>query len=631
MPHAETQTDSRSPLTAVQSEDQLRNRRYFALGMLAVAALFSGLVIGVMVTAHFAEEGDPPPESPTMQELGVLLQKYPGSNEIKEAIRREDQRLRNDYFTRRRLMSAGAFLLLGGLAAAVICARWYAALDKRTPMPSVLSERTGEDKWLAMRRRSLVAVGALAGSLVVALLIMSFVGGGAFPRGELTEPPTTPAQPEQAAGPVAEALPPEGGDAGFKGNWPRFRGPTGMGIVDAGDWPLNWDAGTGENILWKTAVPVPGKSSPVVWGNRIFLTGADAKTQEILCFERAGGKLLWRKAVGTAAEAGADGDEGHQVHIMDDTGYAAPTPVTDGERVCAFFATADLATLDLDGQVLWVKNLGDPENTYGIATSPIIHNGKIIIKFDRGTMAEDELSALLALDAKTGEELWRVGRPVPGSWSTPLVVQTGSGPELITCGNPWVIAYDPEFGTELWRADLLSGDVAPSPVFSNEVAFVTNDYARVAAVRIGGIGDVTATHIAWTADQGMSDASSPVCDDDFFLQAQSSGWVTCYDAKEGKLLWEHQFDSAFWASPTLVGRNVYLPGDDGKTYLFGLSDRLELIGTADVGEPVHATPAFADLRIYIRGEKHLFCIGREQGSSATADVLKTDSGGEQGL
>jgi outer membrane protein assembly factor BamB len=296
---------------------------------------------------------------------------------------------------------------------------------------------------------------------------------------------------------------------------------------------------------------------------------------------------------------------------MEPTGYASPTAATDGERVYVFFATADLAAVDFQGNLVWKKHLGDPNNTYGIATSPIVYDGKVILQFDRGTMPDEDLSRLIAFDPKTGEEVWSVKRPVVNSWSTPVVTETETGIELITAAAPWVISYDPDMGTELWRAQVLSGDVAPSPVVARNVSYVTNEYAKVAAVQTGGVGDVTDTKVLWTAQDGMSDAPSPICDGRLFLQVHSRGRVTCYDAAEGKMVWDETIDSPFWASPTLVGDTVYLPSADGKVYLFELAESFDLSVTLDMGEPVLATPAFADSRIYIRGEQHLFCIGTE--------------------
>jgi outer membrane protein assembly factor BamB len=200
---------------------------------------------------------------------------------------------------------------------------------------------------------------------------------------------------------------------------------------------------------------------------------------------------------------------------------------------------------------------------------------------------------------------------VANSWTSPAVAETETGTELITAADPWVISYDPEMGTELWRANVISGDVAPSPVVAENVAYVTNEYAKVAAIKTGGVGDVTEDRVLWTAMDGMSDAPSPICDGELFLQVHSRGRMTCYGAGEGKLVWDEIIETQFWASPTLVGRTVYLPSAKGKMYLFDLTDSFELNATLEMGEPVLATPAFADSRIYIRGQNHLFCIGAE--------------------
>jgi len=602
------QAESRTWNSALSDAESQRNRRFCALGLLLVAALFCGIVMGVMSAANFAETGDPPPDSAAIQRLREQLQKRPDDGEIKEAIRREDRRLRQAYFHRVRTLAGGAFLLLAGAAAVVLCARWYASLDPVKVTPSDLAQRSDPDRWLSSRRRSLLAVAVTAGLVGIALLVMSFAGGSSFPRADPTER-AIPAVSE-GMGPKAAVASGEPEVPGFRENWPRFRGPTGMGLVGEGNWPQSWDGRTGVNIVWKASVPAPGNSSPVVWGNRVFLTGGNAQEREVFCFDRTSGKLLWRTPIRTGAET-PQNDEREEVQVFEETGYAASTPTTDGRHVYALFATADIAAVDFDGNVVWAQNLGEPVNSYGMATSPVLYGGKLIIQFDRGTMAEDGLSALVALDASTGTELWRTPRPVPNSWSTPTVAETESGPELLTCGAPWVISYDPEFGTEHWRARVLSSDVAPSPVYAAGKAFVTNQYARVAAIRAGGSGDVTDSHVLWTAEEGTSDASSPVCDSRRFLQANSMGLVTCYRTEDGELLWEHQFDNAFWASLTLVGDLVYLPAEDGTTYIVRLSENFELIASPSLGEPILATPAFADSRIYIRGKESLYCIAKQ--------------------
>jgi outer membrane protein assembly factor BamB len=564
-----------------------------------VAVLFCGVVAGVLVATHLSEPAAPP-DSAALQTLRLAFEKQPSGEEIKKAIRDEDLRLRTEYFAYRRRMKWGGYLLAVGLAVAVVCAQWYAALEPKVPAPKSLAERTDEDRWLRRRRRVLVSAGVLAAVLGVAFLGMIFSG-------------TTVLPPEQEG--VRGAAPPASEGGGFKENWPCFRGPTGMGIGPPGDWPERWDATTGENILWKTTVPASGNSSPVIWGNRVFLTGGDAGKREVFCFDRKTGKLLWRRPVETPAEAAPEKGEG-PVQPLEQTGYAAPTPTTDGKRVYVFFATADIAAVDLDGNVVWVRNLGKPENAYGLASSLLLHKDLLMVQFDRGAAAEEGLSELLALDPATGKTVWHTPRPVPNSWSTPIAAQTEAGAQLVTCAAPWVIAYDAARGAELWRANVLVRDVAVSPVFAEGIVFVTNDNAKVTAIRANGHGDVTETHVVWTAEMGMSDASSPVSDGKFFLQANSSGLVTCYDAQKGELLWEHQFSCSFWASPTVVAsptranKLVYLPGEDGKVYVFELARKVQWVAEANVGEPVLASPAFADSQIYIRGRNHLLCVGK---------------------
>ncbi|GAH46969.1 unnamed protein product, partial [marine sediment metagenome] len=253
-----------------------------------------------------------------------------------------------------------------------------------------------------------------------------------------------------------------------------------------------------------------------------------------------------------------------------------------------------------------------PQSVYGLSSSLAFHKDTVIFQFDQGSWAEDELSALLGLDGATGSIIWRTGRPVGATWSSPVLVNTDGGTLLVTTGDPWVIAYEAASGLEIWRASGLAGDIGPSAVYADGKVFVTNETAKVMAIRVGGEGDVTKTHVVWTSDEATSDASSPVCDGKLFLQANGTGDVSCFDAVAGKLLWEKSFACGFWASPTLVGDVVYLPGDDGKTRLIRLAGRYDLLGENDLGEAVCATPAFCDGKIYIRGGKHLFCVGAKE-------------------
>ncbi len=568
-------------------------RRSLAVTLMLVCALFSGVVIGVMV-ATYASEPTAPPDSATLQSLRAMLVKNPGSEELKNALRQEDQRVREGYFTHRRRLAVGAWMLLVGLAATVVCARWYASLDPKTPQPSSPAERASVGGYMAQRRRALAAIGG-AGVVVLGVGVTFALIGG---------------RPVSAPIPVVKAPPPPSvpqPDASvvYQDNWPRFRGADGTGVVKSGTWPTEWDAATKKGIVYKVPVPSPGNSSPIIWGNRIFLTGATADVQDVMCFERSSGKLLWRTPV-SAPRPGFTADD---IQVQDPTGYASPTAATDGERVYVTFASADTAALDFDGHVVWARNLGKPDSMYGHSTSLLVDDGKLIVQFDRGMDAEDGLSSMMALDVKTGATVWSTPRPVEASWATPIIIDTGKRKELVANGSPWIMAYDPKDGHELWRCSGMRYDVACSPTFANGLVYITNENAEILAIRPDGTGDVTKTNVVWTGDDGMSDAASPVVDAHYFLQVNSSGRVTCYDALKGGEVWDDLLPCALWASPTLAGGHVYMPGDNGKVYILKLGAKYDLVGTCDLGEPLLATPAFCDGRIYFRGKDDLFCIG----------------------
>jgi len=586
--------------------ERARRMRSLAVALMLTAALFSGVVMGVMLITRLSEPAVPP-DSPTLQSLRAALAKDSDNEGLKEALRQEDQQVRQSFLMRRRRLAAGAYLLLAGLAATVICAQWYVSLERKTPRPTTPAQREDADRWLARQRRNLAAVATVSVVVLLGLLIFGLAGGPAIP-------------PASSAGKAAPKIGPPPAESAFKENWPRFRGPDGAGLVKAGDWPQKWDAESGENIVWKTPIPMPGNSSPVLWGDRLFLTGADADRQEVFCFSRTSGKLLWQTPIFAAR-----GDvKAEDIRPLPITGYASPTPATDGVRVCVTYASADVAAVDFDGNVAWARNLGKPENaqdsSYGRATSLLLYQDKVIVQFDRGMEPGDGLSALIALDAKTGKTVWSAPRPVRRCWCTPILVAVAGRMELIANGSPWIIAYDPENGKELWRCAGMKEDVAASPTFADGLVYVTNDHAKVFAIRPAPDerGDVTATNIksaqstarvVWTALEGLSDAPSPVCNGRFFLQANSNGQLTCYDAKSGKLFWNEMLDGRVWASPTLAGDEVYVPSEDGNVYLFALAEKFGPVTACKLGEPLLSTPAFADGRIYFRGEKTLFCVG----------------------
>lgn len=369
---------------------------------------------------------------------------------------------------------------------------------------------------------------------------------------------------------------------------------------------MYWDAVTGEVVLWKTEVPLPGQGSPVVWDDHVFLSGATEETREVYCFDAGTGELLWQRDV--VVELTAD-DEPPEV--SEDTGFAAPTTATDGRRAYAIFANGDVAAFDFEGNLVWSRTFGPLENAYGHAASLAIYRDRLIVQLDQGHGAEQEKSVLVALDAATGKRVWQTKRPVPNSWSTPIIVNTGQRDEIITCANPWVIAYNPKDGKELWRVDCLRGDVAPSPIFAGGLVFACNAGAGLFAIDPTKAATGEDSPLVWTALDGVPDVPSPVGNDELVFLVDSYGTVTCYEVQTGEKIWEYYLEVPVYASPTLVGEYLYVLDQKGAAHILQAGRKYKRVGKAILGEDTNSSPAFMNDRIYIRTNKHLYCIGEE--------------------
>ncbi len=296
--------------------------------------------------------------------------------------------------------------------------------------------------------------------------------------------------------------------------------------------------------------------------------------------------------------------------VNDDTGYAASTTATDGRHIFAIFANGDLAAWDFSGRLAWSKSLGLPENSYGHASSLATYKDLLLVQLDQGS-ARAQKSKLLAFDAATGKIVWQVARPVPNSWATPIVIRHADHDQVITAADPWVIAYNPADGSEIWRAKCLKTDIGPSPVFADGKVFAANDNCNLSAIRADGHGDVTATGVLWKGEDGLPDTCSPLATKEFVLLLTSFGTLTCYDAAKGDMLWAEDFSTDFSASPSLVGNRVYLIGKKGKAWIVEPTrQKCNRLGEADLGEECVTSPAFQDGRIYLRGKTNLFCLGK---------------------
>jgi outer membrane protein assembly factor BamB len=282
----------------------------------------------------------------------------------------------------------------------------------------------------------------------------------------------------------------------------------------------------------------------------------------------------------------------------------------DGRLAFAVFANGDLAACDFEGNLAWSLNLGVPSSLYGFATSLALYQGLLIVQYDQGKNKEDQFdSKLFALHTKSGKIAWEKSRPVVDAWTSPIIYETETGPQLFTVGCPWYIAYDPSTGEEIWKVYMEGGDLAPSPTFAAGLVFALVPNYDMCAIRIGGSGDVTETHIAWVRDESIPDVASPVANDEL-LFLLCNGLLTCCETRTGKKIWEREFDADFQSSPTLVGDNLYLLGAKGTLFVAAASREYKEIGRIELKEPTSCSPAFVNNRIYIRGAKHLICLGK---------------------
>ena len=559
--------------------DPTQKRRLAERGLIALGALLGALIL-TLVAIQLGENRSNVLESVRYDAMKQAIAADPANEELIGEFRVFDQQLRAQYFQNRRRFQWAGFLVIFGLIGLIALARWRMALGPQ-PVIDPLAPRTQEN-----RAHGQVATLVVGGSAFLALLIMA-----------LWLQPRLPFLEKQ----VVEA-PPEVEPAQ---TWAMFRGPDNLGIARDGDWPTTWSVANDVNILWKTPIPYPGNSSPVVWGDTIFLTAGDDKEHIFLCVDRPTGAIRWTRTIDSPPLP-------DDYYVMEDTGYAAPTPVTDGRRVYGVFASGLVAAFDFNGNMVWVRELGLPESMYGYAASPIMFEDVLIIQYDVGYDPEDSRSVMIGLDGRTGQDRWRTPRPAPNTWSSPAIIRTDERVKVVAAGKPFTIAYNPINGAELWRARGLDGDVAPSPTFGGGLIFVVQDMSYMLAIRPGGSGDVTETHVVWQFDDGLPDTSSPVTDGRHVIQVGGGGLLTCVNVSGPDLRWETYLDSAATASPILVGDLVYLPCEDGLTRIFKIdADAYTLVDQGDVGEPIHATPAFVEGHIILRGATHLYCIGEQ--------------------
>jgi len=557
-----------------------------AVATALIGAIFS-IIILTLIVANYVQG--------RVREIGIEKRLENLKIEIREdsvdkqalidEIRLLDIEFRRSRLPRPNFARTGGYLLLVSLAVFVLGIMWADTLKKKMQVPKPQQGDTGEQvRQAALARWSVAAALALAGLVVLLLVVIPHVDFS-----------TTDAA--DASYPTQQEI---------RQNWHRFHGPEGAGITADANTPDDWDGKSGRGILWKTRVPVIGHNSPIVWGDRVFLSGGDPNQLNVFCFDAASGNLLWTGDVKRTLPR----SEEEEFEPMEDTGFAASTMATDGKRVYAIFVTGDLACFDFSGRNLWTKSLGISDNMYGYASSLEVFRDMVIVQYDQGD-SESGKSRLFAFDGSSGRMVWEAKRPVANSWSSPIVAQTETGFQIITAADPNVMAFDPNTGAEIWRAELLAGDVAASPIYAKGLAFFVEPYSKIAAIRTDGKGDVTKTHIAWSVDEPGPDICTPVTNGEYVFVLNSDGLALCFNASDGKTLWEEDIRDDFLPSPSLVGDKLYLLTEKGAMIIAEAMPKYKELKRCELGERCHASPAFANGRIYIRGVENLYCIGKE--------------------
>jgi len=423
-------------------------------------------------------------------------------------------------------------------------------------------------------------------------------------------------------------------------HWPSFRGPNASGVSDGHPTPVKWNAPSGESVLWKTPIPGVAVSSPVVWGDRVFVSTAVSSdphatirtglygdvepssdlsrhSWRLVALDKRTGKVLWERV----AHEGVPRTKRHPK-----SSQASPTPVTDGRHVVVSFGSEGLYTYDVDGKLLWKRDLGvlnagwfyDPDYEWGVGSSPIIWKSSVIVQCDI-----QKNSFIAAFDVATGQPLWRTPREEIPSWSTPAIYEGNGRAELVTQATNFTRGYDPSTGQELWRLAGNSEITIPTPIIGANLIIVTNGYRGVQpiyAIKPGAKGDITlkgeqtqSEFIAWSTKRGGPYIPTPLIYRDQLYVCSNNGVLSAYDARIGQRLYQERLGGtggSFSASPVAADGKIYLASEDGDVFVIKAGPTYELLATNSMGEALMATPAISEGLIIIRGLKDVFAIGQ---------------------
>jgi outer membrane protein assembly factor BamB len=592
------------------------------------------LVVAVLLVANFLQlKKSDPIESKTMEALVERLSQEPNNEELKEEIRNFDLLARKAYFTSTWQVKTGAFLLLFGGIIFAIAFKIHNDIQQKINPPESddehpLQARNISHRWLLISGIFVFAL-ALTAAYFTSDHLIDYMpetttvanpgGGGQEDEIEIIQiveetsiqeqqedSSGSPAQTADAESAEQEAAPEPAvrdqaaikfyGETEFRKYQATFRGLYGHGISYHKNIPTDWDGATGKNVKWKVALSKQGYNSPVIWGDKIFVAGADEESRIVSCFDKNSGRLLWEKAADNIP-----GSPATMPNVTEDTGLSAPTMAVDGNHVYAIFATGDVIAFRLDGNRAWARNLGVPQNHYGHSSSLMVWKNKLVVQYDTGRGGR-----MMALNIENGETLWDIQRDNQISWSSPILLPKDNKMQVITTTDPYVAGYDLENGSEIWKVEALMGEVGPSAAYNDGLVFATNEYARTVA-----INPEPGAEIVWQDDYYLSEASSPVAYNGLLFVATSYGDLVCHDAKSGELIWEKHFSNGIYSSPMIAEDKLYIIDLEGIMRILQANKEGSVISEPELGERAYAIPAFEDGRVYIRGSSALYCIEEE--------------------
>lgn len=388
-------------------------------------------------------------------------------------------------------------------------------------------------------------------------------------------------------------------------DWPGWRGPRQSGISQEKSAPREWTADRG--IRWKKPLAGGGIASPIVWSDRVLVATSDGPKQgnlHLLCFHADTGETIWDRQFWGTAPTLFHASKG---------GMASPTPVTDGEYVFAFYGTGDVFCVDMNGLLCWHRSLADEygafENRFGHTSSPVLLDDVLIVQCDHYG-----LSYLVAIDKRSGANRWRVERPgVWHSWSSPILAPVGGQWELVICSSEAVEAFDPRTGDKLWRVTGMERECIPTAVFAEGLVYaVSGPKGKSVAIKPGGRGDIAGSHIEWESTRGGPFVPSPIVTGGQFCLIDDAGIATALDARTGERVWQKRLHGEFTASPVSAGDLLYFTNEAGETFVVRAGQpQFEQLARNTLDEPVYASPAISNGRIYFRTARHLVCVAME--------------------